>query len=220
MVAGDNRCPNPQHVELVDPNNHTVFNCWALYDCPDGHERSVKRGSVHPAGTDIECKLCPKEMFSSVKTNHTCIKCARCGYNKELSNCTSSQDRQCLSQCVSKKYYLNTTDGQCYRCSECCGSDAINVQPQCIVSSPFSIGTTIIGEKGATHCGMKASQKCGYLSTPQERESSSCQTTIIIIIALGISCFLLLCVIVWCYIKGRQSGRQSFLCCSLSLPPG
>ena len=227
MVAGENRCPNPEDIELVDPTNHTLFHCWGIFDCPDGHERSVKPGSVHPIGTVIECRLCPKEMFSSVKTNHTCIKCARCGYNKELSNCTSSQDRQCLSQCVSKKYYLNTTDGQCYQCSECCGSDPSNVQPHCLASSPFSIGSTVIGQKGATHCGIKASQKCGYLFANQGRESSFNK---IIMIASGILGFFLcvsLGVNVWCCIKGRRSSGRSFqsgiLCClssSLSLSPG
>ena len=27
MVAGGNRCPNPEDIELVDPNNHDVFHC-------------------------------------------------------------------------------------------------------------------------------------------------------------------------------------------------
>ena len=231
MVAGGNRCPNPEDIELVDRNNHNVFHCWARFDCPDGHERSVNLGSVHPIGTIVECKLCPKEMFSNSKTNHTCIKCARCGYNKELLNCTHSQDRQCSRDCVSKKYYLNATDGQCYQCSECCGSDPSNVQPHCLASSPFSIRTTVIGQQGATHCGIKASQICGlYLFTNEERESgynktlSNCTSSQdrqgteshfnkIIKIALGISCFFL-CVSfgvnVWFCIKGRRSSGQSF----------
>ena len=162
MVAGGNRCPNSEDVELFNPKNPTLFHCWHLLGCPDGHGRSVKPGSVHPSGTDVDCKLCPKGMFSSHKTNNTCIKCAKCGYNKELSNCTHSQDRQCLRECVSKMYYLNATDGQCYQCSECCGSDPSNVQPHCLASFPFSIGTTVIGQKGATHCGVRASQKCEY----------------------------------------------------------
>ncbi|XP_029198350.2 uncharacterized protein LOC114963339 isoform X2 [Acropora millepora] len=209
MVAGGNRCRNPEDIELFDPKNHNVYHCWARFDCPDGHERSVKLGSVHPIGTNVECKLCPKEMFSNSKTNHTCIKCVRCGYNKELSNCTHSQDRQCLRECVSNKYYLNATDGQCYQCSECCGSDPSNVQPHCLASSPFSIGTTVIGQQGATHCGIKASQKCGYLIVNQGTESSFNK----VIIALGISCFFL-CVSlganVWCCVKRRRSSGQSF----------
>jgi len=179
MVAGDNRCTNPENIELFDPKNHTLYHCWHLPGCPDGHGRSLKPGSVHPMGTNVECKLCPKETFSSHKTNSTCIKCTRCGYNKELSNCTHSQDRQCLRECVSKMYYLNATDGQCYQCSECCGSDPSNVQPHCLASSPFLIGTTVIGQKGATHCGIRASQKCdnkgrecGYNNTLSNSTSS------------------------------------------------
>ena len=63
MVAGGNRCRNSEDVELFDPKNRTLFHCWHLLGCPDGHGRSVKPGSVHPRGTDVDCKLCPKGMF-------------------------------------------------------------------------------------------------------------------------------------------------------------
>lgn len=64
---------------------------------------------------------------------------------------------------------------------------------------------TVIGQKDGTHCGIKASQKCGYLIANQGRES---RFNKIVKIALGISCFFL-CVIrslgvnVWCCTKGR-----------------
>jgi len=68
----------------------------------------------------------------------------------------------------------------------------------------------VIGQKDATHCGIKASQKCGYLIANQGRES---RFNKIVKIALGISCFFLcvsLGVNVWCCIKGRRSSEQSF----------
>ncbi|XP_068694563.1 uncharacterized protein [Montipora foliosa] len=169
VIVSGNRCHNPEDIELFNKTNPSQYNCWSRYDCQDGYERSVKLGSVHPMGTDIQCNVCPEGSFSNFWTKGKCMKCTPCGNRKELSNCSVIRDRVCSSsECISNKFYLNTTDNQCYPCSVCCGSSSKNVVLECLRSGALSAGVTVIGKQGATHCGIKSSQQCDDLNFTQK----------------------------------------------------
>ena len=83
---------------------------------------------------------------------------------KVTSKCTERKDTVCsTSLCRSKTLYFNKTDGQCHLCSECCGTDSANIEPQCLLS--FSHVGSVIGQKGAFHCKAVSFQTCDDLLT-------------------------------------------------------
>ncbi|XP_068691937.1 uncharacterized protein [Montipora foliosa] len=219
FVASGNRCPNPEDIELFNPKDRSKYECWSAsaFDCPEGYERSVKLGSVHPTGTDLVCNLCPEGSYSNFMTNNTCMKCTPCGNNKVQLNCTVIQDRVCSSiHCISNKFYLNTTDNQCYPCSICCGSNSDDIVPECLRSGDLRVGVTVIGQKGGTHCGVKSSQQCDDLNVSKEKNNLSyvhvCNTEyhVIIEIILGVLFTISICMVAYLmwYIKGRGSNCQ------------
>lgn len=155
-----NRCTNKSYIEIYHRHNHSHFACWPPVVCQDGQEESVHPGSVHPSGTHIECLMCPKGFFSNKKTSHKCSKCVTCGNKQELLTCTLDRDRLCSNSCISRNFYFNATDRQCYPCTECCGANTENVEPQCLLSMAFRVGITVIGGSGALHCKMRSAQLC------------------------------------------------------------
>ena len=162
-IGNGNRCGNKTDIELYDPNDPSKFHCWPFPDCHDGQEPSVEPGSTHLTGTDVHCKPCHEgESFSNRETNYRCRTCTTCGNKVVLLTCTISRDRLCDKRCISTEFYLNTTDGKCYPCTECCGANKANLESQCLSSKTVRIGT-VIGEKGALHCKVLSSQQCDDL---------------------------------------------------------
>lgn len=235
MALGNcNRCTDKQHIELYDKNNYSQFSCWPSPECNDGQEASVEPGSSHPQGTSIHCVPCPNNFFSNNRTNKRCRNCISCGNRMELLSCERSRDRQCSNICISSKYYFNSTDQQCYPCTECCGAIE-NIEPQCIA---MNIGT-VIGGKGEKHCKAtsKSSEQCDDLPSVVDRElpkanlssvlcgnsssingssimekDSSQQLNIGLACALGLSVSLNLVLLAWLACRKRRgSSRNDYL---------
>ena len=158
VVVFGNRCDNKNHVELVDPNDHSKFECWPVPTCQEGQEPSVKPGSVHPMATDVSCIPCGHGWFSNHETNFRCQKCTSCGNKDVRVNCSIYRDAVCSKSCKSKTHYFNETDGQCYTCTECCGKDMSNIEPHCLLKN-LRVGS-VIGQAGELHCKVLSSQKC------------------------------------------------------------
>jgi len=228
-VTSGNRCNNKTDVELYDPQDGSIFNCWPAPDCHDGYEPSVQPGSSHPKGTSVECKKCPFESFSNIKTKYRCQKCTVCGNKKVIFTCTPGRDRQCSNSCISSNFYFNKTDQQCHPCSECCGTSSNNIEPQCVSSQENLRIGTVIGEKGALHCKVPSSQQCDELSqedevhvTPNSYKPSSSKkkcsrlldaTVIALICCLAVSLAVNLFSMLRLYVRGKQR-----LCSSHSSP--
>ena len=114
VVVFGNRCDNKNHFELVDPNDHSKFECRPVPTCQEGQEPSLKPGSVHPKATDVSCIPCGHGWFSNHDTNFRCQKCTSCGNKDVRLNCSIYRDAVCSKSCKSKTHYFNETDGQCY----------------------------------------------------------------------------------------------------------
>ena len=174
MVVGfGNRCDNKNHVELVDPSDHSKFECWPVPTCQEGQEPSVKPGSVHPKATDVSCIPCGHGSFSNHDTNFRCQKCTSCGNKDVRVNCSIYRDAVCSKSCKSKTHYFNETDGQCYTCTECCGKDMSNIEPYCLLGN-LRVGS-VIGQQGELHCKVLLSQKC---DEPSENVSTNISSVI------------------------------------------
>ena len=224
-VASGNRCNNKTDAELYDPQDHSIFNCSPALDCHDGYEPSVQPGSSHPKGKSVECKKCPFESFSNIKTKYRCQKCTVCGNKKVIFTCTPGRDRQCSNSCISSNFYFNKTDQQCHPCIECCGTSSNNIEPQCVSSQKNLRIGTVIGEKGALHCKVPSSQQCDELSqedevhvTPNSYKPSPSKkkcsrlldaTVIALICCLAVSLAVNLFSMLRLYVRGRQRLRSS-----------
>ena len=101
VVVFGNRCDNKNHVELVDPNDHSKFECWPVPTCQEGQEPSVKPGSVHPKATDVSCIPCGHGWFSNHDTNFRCQKCTSCGNKDVRVNCSIYRDAVYSKSCKS-----------------------------------------------------------------------------------------------------------------------
>lgn len=151
-------CSNKDDIKLFDRKNKSKVACWPSPNCNDGQEGSVEPGSSHPHGTKIHCIDCPEDFFSNNHTNKRCHRCTSCGNKKELSPCEGFRDRQCSHSCISRKFYFNATDQQCYPCTECCGASDEDIVLQCV---SMKVGT-VIGGNGEKHCkaSFNSSQGC------------------------------------------------------------
>ena len=163
-------CANKDDIRLYYKDNPSNPDCWPFPKCNDGQESSVEPGSWHLHGTKIECKTCREGYFSNNDTNKRCRRCTSCGNKKELSPCEGSKDRQCSHICISSKFYFNSTDQQCYPCTECCGASDEDIELQCISSR---VGT-VVGGNGEKHCkaSFRSSQRCSN-ELPWEKNVSS-----------------------------------------------
>ena len=163
-------CANKDDIKLYDRNNLSNPVCWPFPKCNDGQESTVKPGSSHPHGTKIACINCHEGYFSNNHTNKRCRRCTSCVNNKELSPCEGSRDRQCSNSCISNNFYFNSTDQQCYPCTECCGASDEDIELQCVSRR---VGT-VVGGNGEKHCkaSFKLSQQCSN-EPPLERNVSS-----------------------------------------------
>ena len=160
VLAIGSRCKNKSYVELFDPNDNSKFKCWPVPTCQEGQQPSVEPGSVHPKTTAISCIPCDHGWFSNHDTNYRCQKCTSCGNKDVHVNCSIYRDAVCSKRCKSKTHYFNETDGQCYACTECCGKDKLNIEPQCLLSSGNLRIGLVIGQQGERHCKVLSSQKC------------------------------------------------------------
>ena len=226
-VTSDNQCSG-KDIELYDPQNRSIYICWPWQDCPHGQQLSVKPGSIHPQGTTIECISCPRGMFSNDKTNGRCLLCTSCGFNKELSPCTSTKDRECDRHgCLSEAYYRNATDQKCYPCAECCSATDNNIEPQCI---SMAVGT-VIATNGAKHCKQQNSSKlysnlhckpasfnsssnqCSSNQCSSNESSSKCDWSLdsvhVVLIVLLTICLLFIAVLVWKLRKVTSADSES-----------
>lgn len=143
-----------------------------------------------------------------------------------LLTCTAVRDRQCSNSCISSNYYFNATDLQCYRCSECCGSNSDNIEWHCLTSTSLGIGTKI-GEKGSLHCKAPSSQQCDDLQQnvinatpdsnikPQHLEKNygcSLDTLLIALICCLAISVTVNFVLFGCCLRGRERQRSSRGC--------
>ena len=224
-IANANRCSNKNDIELYDPGDHSKFHCWPAVDCNhDGYQASVEAGSSHPNGTAIECSSCPNGSFSNLETSHRCHTCTSCGNKQVLETCTPGRDRQCSNSCISRNFYFNTTEEQCYPCTECCGTHSNNIELQCLTSREIHVGVTVIGERGARHCKVRSAQQCdGSLqgtpegSNPDHVKEKDCNASPLDTLHIVLICLLPISVIInlvssCCWISGRlrpQSFRRA-----------
>ena len=174
LVIG-NRCESKSDIELFDPNDHSKFKCWPVPTCQEGQQPSVEPGSKHPKTTAVSCIPCDPGWFSNHDTNYKCHKCTSCGNKDVLVNCSIYRDAVCSKSCKSKTHYFNESDGQCYSCTECCGKDKENIEPQCLLYSGNLYVGLVIGQQGELHCKTLSSQNC---DEPLENESTNVSSII------------------------------------------
>ena len=171
--------------------------------------------------------MCRKGFFSNKKTSHKCRKCITCGNKQELLTCTLDRDRLCSNSCISSDFYFNATDQQCYPCTECCGANTNNVEPQCVLSMPFRVGITVIGGKGALHCKIKSAQLCDDMlkksnvtphssqPSPTERklESRLLNSLHITLLCCLVGCVIFTVILLFiCWRNRRESHQDHFRC--------
>jgi len=82
-------------------------------------------GSVQGSYTPVFCIPCGHGCYRYQR----CEKCALCGNEDVLVNCSINTASVSLKSSTTKTHYFNERDDQYYPCTECCGQDKANIEP-------------------------------------------------------------------------------------------
>lgn len=87
---------------------------------------------AHPP-SNIGCKPCPNETFSSELDSGPCHSCHQCAELEIVAApCTRSSDRICNGTCEKGYFFAKKVLHTCQQCSYCCFDGKDEEQPECV----------------------------------------------------------------------------------------
>ncbi len=119
-IQGQTVCNNEQYT-VVDSDDSFV-RCLNCDTCHPGRGLYPPCGSRILERSNIECKDCPSEKFSSEYDSAPCHNCQKCAKHEIIAApCTNMSDRICNGTCE-KGYFYSKKDSthSCQKCAYCC----------------------------------------------------------------------------------------------------
>ena len=106
---------------------------------------------AHPP-SNIGCKPCPNETFSSELDSGPCHSCHQCAELEIVAApCTRSSDRICNGTCVKGYFFAKKVLHTCQQCSYCCFDGKDEEQPECVKQGLNATGR-YCSERPDKHC--------------------------------------------------------------------
>lgn len=106
---------------------------------------------THPP-SNIGCKPCPNETFSSELDSGPCHSCHQCAEHEMVAApCTRISDRICNGTCEKGYFFAKKVLHTCQQCSYCCFDGKDEEQPECIKQGLNATGRYCSGRPDK-HC--------------------------------------------------------------------
>ena len=152
MQSGKVICGTDQYT-VTNGSSSYCLNCAK---CHPGYGLHPVCGQTitHPP-SNIGCKPCPNETFSSELDSGPCHSCHQCAELEIVAApCTRISDRICNGTCEQGYFFAKKVLHTCQQCSYCCFDGKDEEQPECVKQGLNATGR---------HCSGRPDKQCSPL---------------------------------------------------------